>query len=163
MRPAYGLAEGTLIVAGTVPRELPRMLLVDSDALGHGRIHAPTPTKEALTLVSSGIARGAQRIAIVDPLRRTALPPFRRGETWASGPNVANGYWNRAGMTQDMFGARTTTGEGPFLRTGDLGFLSDDGELFIAGRLKDVINIRGRNLHAQDVERAAERCLSVRR
>ena len=93
-----------------------------------------------------------QRIVIADPNRLTRMPADQVGEIWVSGPSVAQGYWNRADETEQTFRAYLQdTGEGPFLRTGDLGFMHD-GELFITGRLKDLIIIRGANHYPQDIE-----------
>ena len=107
-------------------------------------------------MVSCGLALGGQRVEIVDPETLIPCPPDRPGEIWVSGPSVAQGYWQAArryGSTR--FGARPPAGDGPFMRTGDLGFLHD-GELYITGRIKDLIILRGRNLYPQDIEQTAE-------
>ena len=97
-------------------------------------------------------------VAIVHPEARTRCPVDGVGEIWVTGPSVAQGYWGRPEATERSFRATLAdTGEGPFLRTGDLGFLHD-GELFITGRLKDLIIIRGRNVYPQDIEWTVERC-----
>jgi acyl-CoA synthetase (AMP-forming)/AMP-acid ligase II len=94
----------------------------------------------------------------VDPETHRRCPEGRVGEIWVAGGSVARGYWNRGEDTDATFGARLTdTGEGPFLRTGDLGFLRGE-ELFVTGRLKDVIIVRGRNHYPQDIERTVETC-----
>jgi acyl-CoA synthetase (AMP-forming)/AMP-acid ligase II len=96
-------------------------------------------------------------IAIVDPDALVQCPDGEVGEIWVSGPSVAQGYWNQAQETEHTFQASLAdTGEGPFLRTGDLGFLKD-GELYITGRLKDLIIIDGRNLYPQDIEWTVEK------
>ncbi len=78
------------------------------------------------------------------------------GEIWVAGPSVAQGYWNRPEETRQTFQAYVQeTNEGPFLRTGDLGFIQN-GELFVTGRLKDMIVIRGRNYYPQDIERLVQ-------
>jgi acyl-CoA synthetase (AMP-forming)/AMP-acid ligase II len=98
-----------------------------------------------------------QKIIIVDPESLRALSPGQVGEVWVSGPSVAQGYWNRVAETEHTFKAfLADTGEGPFLRTGDLGFLLD-GELFLTGRLKDLIIIAGSNHYPHDIERTVER------
>jgi acyl-CoA synthetase (AMP-forming)/AMP-acid ligase II len=94
-----------------------------------------------------------QRIAIVEPQTRKALPENVIGEVWIGGRSVAQGYWNRPEETAATFRARTLDGDGPFLRTGDLGFLRGE-ELFITGRIKELIIVRGRNYYPDDVERA---------
>ena len=105
-------------------------------------------------------------MVIVDPDSRVPRPPEQEGEIWIAGPSVAAGYWNRPEETARTFGARLAgSGEGPFLRTGDFGFLAGDaataanagGDLFVTGRSKDLIILRGRNLYPQDVELTAER------
>ena len=107
-----------------------------------------TSANSMRALVSCGKSISDQQIAIVDTNTLTRCVSNAIGEVWVSGPSVGKGYWNRAQETKEIFGAYLTdTGEGPFLRTGDLGFLLDDGELFITGRLKDLIIIRGRNLY----------------
>jgi hypothetical protein len=97
-------------------------------------------------------------LVIVDRESFTRCEPGQIGEIWIAGPSVARGYWQRAEETRQTFQAYLAdTGEGPFLRTGDLGFLHN-GELFIAGRLKDLIIIRGSNHYPQDIELTVERC-----
>jgi acyl-CoA synthetase (AMP-forming)/AMP-acid ligase II len=81
----------------------------------------------------------------------------RIGEIWIAGPNVTRGYWNNPELTVATFGARTSSGEGPFLRTGDLGFL-EHGELHVTGRLKDLLIVNGRNHYPQDIEQTVTRC-----
>ena len=109
-------------------------------------------------LVSCGKNLGGQRIAIVDAETLTLKPPDRVGEIWISGPSVARGYWNLPLDTERTFQAYLTdTGEGPFMRTGDLGFIKD-GELFVCGRLKDLIIVDGLNHYPQDIEQTIEEC-----
>ena len=108
-------------------------------------------------LVSSGRAWGDQAVAIVDPESSVNLPAGQVGESWVSGPSVAQGYWRRSQSTAESFGARIADRPGQaYLRTGDLGFLFE-GDLFVTGRIKDLIILRGRNLYPQDIELAAER------
>jgi acyl-CoA synthetase (AMP-forming)/AMP-acid ligase II len=146
----YGLAEATLMVTGSDPAELPVERAVDAEELGEGAVQdAP---EGSYWLVGSGRSASSQRVRIVDPATLRACAPDRVGEVWVAGPSVASGYWGRPEATAETFGAYVAgTGEGPFLRTGDLGFL-DGGELFITGRLKDLIVIRGRNHYPQDIE-----------
>jgi acyl-CoA synthetase (AMP-forming)/AMP-acid ligase II len=94
-----------------------------------------------------------QSIVIVDPETLQVLPDGQVGEIWQSGGSVTAGYWGKPELTQETFGARTADGDGPFMRTGDLGFLIE-GELFVSGRLKDLIIIRGRNYYPHDIETA---------
>src|SRR5208337_3339437 len=107
-------------------------------------------------LVGCGTNLPDQKIVIVDPDTLAACPAGRVGEVWVRGPSVAQGYWQQREATERMFRARLKdTGERPFLRTGDLGFLQD-GELFITGRLKDLIIVHGVNYYPQDIERTVQ-------
>ena len=107
-------------------------------------------------LVGCGENLPDQKIVIVDPETLAACPPGRIGEIWVQGPSVAQGYWQQPEATERTFRARLKdTGEGPFLRTGDLGFLQD-GELFVTGRLKDLIIVHGVNYYPQDIERTVQ-------
>jgi acyl transferase domain-containing protein/acyl-CoA synthetase (AMP-forming)/AMP-acid ligase II/acyl carrier protein len=154
--PCYGLAEATLFVSGGAEARDPVRLTVTRTGLEQHRLEVvPTAHPDARTLVSSGHALGGQQVEIVDPETLAICPPDRPGEIWVSGPSVAQGYWERPEDTERTFGARTAAGNGPFMRTGDLGFLHD-GELYITGRIKDLIILRGRNLYPQDIEQTAE-------
>ncbi|MDX3229590.1 non-ribosomal peptide synthetase [Streptomyces sp. ME19-01-6] len=147
--PCYGLAEATLIVSGGDRAARPVTRPVARAELERGRV-APDP--DGYTLVGCGTSVPGQRVRIVDPETARPRPPGVVGEVWVSGASVAQGYWGRREETAATFGARLAdSDEGPFLRTGDLGFL-DDGELFITGRLKDLITIRGRNCYPEDIE-----------
>jgi len=96
-------------------------------------------------------------VRIVDPVNYRHLPDDRVGEIWVDSPSVAMGYWNNPGATQDTFQAKLADStSGTYLRTGDLGFLHD-GELFVTGRLKDLIIVRGMNRYPQDIELTVER------
>ncbi|MCX5387050.1 non-ribosomal peptide synthetase [Streptomyces sp. NBC_00083] len=159
--PCYGLAEATLIVSckphGTAPARHRA-----SNALLAGVADAVEGTTE---LVSSGRPDDSQRLEIVDPVTRRPVAAGAIGEIWLAGPSVAQGYWNRPEHSAATFGARLaddgagaggsvdgSAGDGPaFLRTGDLGLLHD-GELYVTGRLKDLIIVRGRNHYPQDIE-----------
>jgi acyl-CoA synthetase (AMP-forming)/AMP-acid ligase II len=111
---------------------------------------------EPRIVVGCGPSVPGTRIVVVCPNTLMACPPGVEGEVWVSGPGVAGGYWNRPDETERTFGAvLADSGEGPFLRTGDLGFLRD-GELFVTGRIKDLIVIRGQNHYPQDIEFTVE-------
>lgn len=156
--PCYGLAEATLIVSGgAVPRP-PIVRTVQGAALEHHRvIDTPTDQDGTRTLVGCGHALADQQMVIVHPETLTRCASDHVGEIWIAGPSVAQGYWQRPDETERTFGAFVAdTGAGPFLRTGDLGCLRD-GELFVTGRLKDLIIMRGRNLYPQDIELTVER------
>lgn len=155
--PCYGLAEATLIVSGGLKAAPPVVQTVNDTALGQNRVETVASTHaDARTLVGCGHTLTDQEIAIANPDTLHQCPPGQVGEIWVSGPSVAQGYWNRPEATAEAFQAYLAdTGEGPFLCTGDLGFLQN-GELFIAGRRKDLIIIRGRNHYPQDIERTVE-------
>lgn len=160
MSPAYGLAENTVKVTGSPPHRRPSVLWVSSQALVEGRVEiVDTPQPGVQPLVGSGYAATTTRVRVVDPVSLRPCSPGTVGEIWISGPCVALGYHGRVAETQETFGARPvgeTDTQPSYLRTGDLGFLHE-GELFIAGRLKDVIIRNGRNYYPQDVEVSAER------
>ncbi|MFI9412898.1 fatty acyl-AMP ligase [Nocardia gamkensis] len=138
-RPAYGLAEVTLLASAASTPSVPAYLDVGRDA----------------RLVGCGPAAGGLDIRIVDPHTLQQLADNTVGEIWIRGESVAAGYWNRPDETRETFGAHLGT-VGPFLRTGDLGLLRDN-ELFVAGRLKDLLIINGRNIYPQDVEELVRR------
>ncbi|MGB3642115.1 MAG: fatty acyl-AMP ligase [Rivularia sp. (in: cyanobacteria)] len=155
--PCYGMAETTLFVSGGLKREPPRICSVEGKALEENRV---MPTKSEVTgarqIVGCGQAWLDQKIAIVDPESLKLCGDNQIGEIWVSGGSVAGGYWHRPEVTERTFNAYIAdTGSGPFLRTGDLGFLQN-GELFVTGRIKDVIIIRGRNHYPQDIELSVE-------
>jgi acyl-CoA synthetase (AMP-forming)/AMP-acid ligase II len=164
LHPCYGLAEATLLVsAGSLREETFRTIQVA--AFEQNRVvaaHADNgreaggQQQTVRTLVSSGHALDDTRIVIAHPESMTACAPDEVGEIWASGPSVTHGYWNRPEETERACRAYLKdTGEGPFLRTGDLGFMLD-GELFVTGRLKDLIIVSGRKLYPQDIELTVE-------
>ncbi|MBN1995560.1 MAG: aminotransferase class I/II-fold pyridoxal phosphate-dependent enzyme [Anaerolineae bacterium] len=153
--PSYGMAEATLVISGGLQAALPVTCTVQTEALKNNQIivtHAEAPGNQ--TLVGCGRPLAEQKVIIVDPHTLTPCPPDKVGEIWVSGPGVTQGYWHQPEETTHTFRAYLSNREGPFLRTGDLGFLQD-GELFIAGRLKDLIIIRGQNYHPQDLELTA--------
>jgi acyl-CoA synthetase (AMP-forming)/AMP-acid ligase II/acyl carrier protein len=155
--PCYGLAESTLLAAGPDHRQEPRVLEVNRAALAEHRV-APAcgePAAMVQRLVGCGPAVPGHRIVIVDPETSRECTDDEVGEILIQGPSVTQGYWNRTEDTEEVFGATVEGHAGRFLRTGDLGFFRD-GELFVTGRVKDVIIIRGRNHYPQDIEQSAE-------
>ncbi len=153
--PCYGLAEATLMVTGGAGAGLPRTVHADRAALAAHKLVDAGRGAGGQRLVSCGRPLGDQEVVIVDPKTNLPLSTGAVGEVWVRGGSIAGGYWNNHEATSQTFGARLSDGRGPFLRTGDLGSFND-GELFVTGRLKDVIIIRGRNLYPQDVERTAQ-------
>jgi acyl-CoA synthetase (AMP-forming)/AMP-acid ligase II len=164
MSPSYGLAEATLMVTLTGAGRTPTVVGADVAALQAGRlVPAPGATGDApgavTELVSSGTPIG-QHVAIVDPVGKHPRAPGEVGEIWVHGPNVGTGYHERPEESAGTFGARLAQAPdgvpaGPWLRTGDLGALLD-GELFVTGRMKDLIIVDGRNIYPQDVEAAVQ-------
>ncbi|MFH0725768.1 MAG: aminotransferase class I/II-fold pyridoxal phosphate-dependent enzyme [Pseudomonadota bacterium] len=156
--PCYGLAETTLIASGCDKSAEPKFLQADAQALKAGRLALMAENSAYdLHLVGNGGTPPGHRIVIVDPEKLTLCKSDEIGEIWIAGPSVAKGYWGRPEDSEQTFRARLADkGEGPFLRTGDLGFIHD-GQLFVTGRLKDLIIIRGLNHYPQDIERTVER------
>jgi acyl-CoA synthetase (AMP-forming)/AMP-acid ligase II len=155
-KPVYGLAEVTLMASCEYRPVSARSLDVSSKGIGLGRVAPPEGEADRRSVVSCGRPIEEHEIAIVDPETRHPCPDGIVGEIWIRGPSVASGYWNKPLETAATFGARIAdTDTGPFLRTGDLGFLHG-GELFVTGRRKDLIIIGGKNYYPQDIEQAAE-------
>ena len=155
--PCYGLAEATLMVSGGLVSDEPVSCVVEANALAEHRVVQTSSTAEnAKHLVGCGQSWLDTKIVIAQPESRTRCEGAEVGEIWVSGASVAQGYWQKPEQTQQTFQAYLAdTGEGPFLRTGDLGFFRD-GELFVTGRLKDLLIIRGRNHYPQDIELTVE-------
>ncbi len=154
--PCYGLAEATLVVSAGTKGIFPTVETFQGKALEHNQVVPSSPEeKDARTLVSIGRSLPDQQVLIVDPDTFVPCKENHVGEIWVAGPSVAQGYWQKPVETAQTFHAHLTSGEGPFLRTGDLGFKRAD-ELFITGRLKDLIIIRGSNHYPQDIEQTVE-------
>jgi len=148
----YGLAEATLLVSADPTPGVAGVRYVDSKALSENRTVDVTATTDAVAVVSCGPPVYGQRVVIADPETRRCLGPDEVGEIWVSGPSVAPGYWARPKETAHTFaGFLSDTGEGPFLRTGDMGFLCQ-GEVFVTGRWKDLITIDDSNYYPNNIE-----------
>ena len=156
--PCYGMAETTLFVTGGLKKTFPVIHQVSGTALEQNRIVDSTDEDSNIRkIVSCGQTWLDMNLVIADPKSLTRCEADRIGEIWVSGSSVAQGYWNRPLETKQTFHAYLAdTKEGPFLRTGDLGFIKDR-ELFVTGRLKDVIIIRGQNYYPQDIEQTGEK------
>ncbi|MCP1120892.1 non-ribosomal peptide synthetase [Robbsia andropogonis] len=156
MFPCYGMAETTLFVSGAKPGGGAVTRRLDAQDLQAGRGSAPKPDQAAVTLVSSGRVGGDQHVRIVDPVTLRACADGRIGEIWVRGGSVADGYWNREADSRAQFDARIVDEDSPpYLRTGDVGLL-DGEELYVTGRLKELIIIRGRNHYPTDIEQTVE-------
>lgn len=154
--PCYGLAEATLFSTGGSKAARPVMVEVQASALESHLVVPPSPDDDRRTLVGCGRPWMGASAAIVEPSTFKPCLFGSIGEIWLAGPHVAAGYWNDHEATGTTFNARLADDDRAFLRTGDLGFVRD-GELFITGRIKDVIIIRGRNLYPQDIEATVEK------
>jgi acyl-CoA synthetase (AMP-forming)/AMP-acid ligase II len=154
MYPSYGLAEATLVVSGGVPGTRCAERVVDTAALERDQFADAIPGEPGRTLVGSGQVVDLDA-RIVDPVAYRELPDGAVGEIWLRGPSVAEGYWRRTAETDATFRGTLHGGESGFLRTGDLGVLLD-GELYVTGRLKEVIILNGRNVYPQDIEWAVK-------
>lgn len=147
------------MVSGVEPTNVPPVQTLDATKLEHNQVAIANPQSNQINVsrwVSCGRSIPDQTVVIVQPETCCSCLPGQVGEIWVAGPSVGQGYWQRLQETQETFQAYVAdTGAGPFLRTGDLGFLHQ-GELYITGRAKDLIIVRGRNLYPQDIERTAE-------
>ncbi|MCG6137934.1 MAG: AMP-binding protein [Nostoc sp. LLA-1] len=157
--PCYGMAETTLIVSGGYKKNQPVLQKVQKEALTQTRVLSANQDcgdEQIQAFIGCGKPLLDEEVLIVNPKTATRCLSNEIGEIWVAGSNVAQGYWNNTEATKQIFQAYLAdTGAGPFLRTGDLGFLYD-GELFITGRMKDLIIIRGRNHYPQDIELTVE-------
>jgi thioester reductase-like protein len=156
--PCYGMAEATLLIAGGNRKSAPVVAEISGKALAENQVVSMQTKSETIAAADTRVMVGCgqtfldQKILIVDPTTRTPCRAGSIGEIWVTGESVAQGYWQRPEQTQEIFHARLAdTDTRTFLRTGDLGFLQED-ELFVTGRLKDLIVIRGRNHYPQDIE-----------
>lgn len=166
VNPCYGLAESTLIVTGkpTGGGPIYRSFLRDHLDQGVAALSNEGPDAGAgsnepggreIGLTSCGVVTGGCDLRIVDPVTRTELAPGSVGEIWVAGPSVAQGYWNRPEDSRETFACELPGVAARFLNTGDLGFLQD-GQLYVNGRVKDLIKIAGKNHYAEDIERTVE-------
>lgn len=151
--PGFGMAEATLVVSWRQKGEIPVIRSITRLSLISGNvIAAKTTDPDKMEVVGCGKSYDLQEIIIVDPQTLLRCSDNQVGEVWVKGPSVAKGYWKRQEETLTTFCAYTAgEQDGPYLRTGDLGFM-DDGELYITGRMKDLLIFRGKNHYPQDIE-----------
>jgi len=157
--PCYGLAEATLFVTGCKKSSPPVVQRVSKRDLLRDRVKKRLlPGPGSQQLVGCGATQDGHEVCIVDRETLTRCPGGVVGEIWFGGASAASGYFGNAAATKEIFEAYLAdTGEGPFMRTGDLGFI-EEGELFVTGRLKDIFIIRGNNYYPQDIEFTVEGC-----
>lgn len=157
--PTYGMAESTLMISGGLHDGRPRLWHVSRRALQEESRAVPAAEGEReQILVGCGKTLINEEIAIVDPASLKRLDPGHVGEIWVHGTLVAQGYWNKPEATREIFHGKIAGGDGrSWLRTGDLGCMDETGELYITGRIKDIIIVRGSNYYPQDIELTAER------
>jgi|GEM_PF-293209 len=151
--PTYGLAEGTLMSSGGPPQQPMTVVHTNTQALEQHRVELVEAGSGLESRQHVSVGMFSQDIRIVDPETAIECHPSRIGEIWIAGDSVAQGYWNRPEQSAQVFQARIKHGEAdlPFLRTGDLGFIHEQ-RLFVTGRIKDVIIVRGKNHYPQDIE-----------
>ncbi len=152
--PAYGMAEATVFICGGSHATAYMAHPFSIEALQQGRAILPEDSDTQQVLIGHGHVQESHHLKIVAPETLQELPDGQVGEIWFSGPSVAQGYWNDVEKTEACFGARLKDDQNEYLRTGDLGF-KHQGELYISGRIKDVIIIKGRNYYPQDFEKLA--------
>lgn len=157
LRPVYGLAEATLLVcASDAEAAAPRTISVNRHDLEQGRIEVSSAQAGARTLVSCGRAAAGAVVRIVDPEGPHVVPDRQIGEIWVTGASVARGYYGNASDSRAVFVAATVDDiSATWLRTGDLGCMNE-GELYVTGRRKDIVIVRGRKLHPQDIEHSVQ-------
>ena len=159
LHPCYGLAEATLMATARRGARGPRVAHVEAAQLAaQERARAVDACDAgAQAVVGCGLPPTGAKLRIVDPQAGTALAPWQVGEVWLAGEHIARGYWNNPQASAQTFAAHRADGDGPYMRTGDLGFVDDTGELFLTSRLKDLIILRGRNYSPSDLEVVVEK------
>jgi acyl-CoA synthetase (AMP-forming)/AMP-acid ligase II len=154
--PAYGMAEATVMISGGARGAGHVTRAVSRSELGNGRVCSPAGQADSQIIVGCGRALVGERIAIVDPKNLDRLGADQVGEVWVCGPHVAEGYWRNEEAARETFAAQIDGDPAFWLRTGDLALLDDAGELYITGRIKELVIIRGVNHYPQDIERTVQ-------
>lgn len=155
--PSYGMAEATVFISGGNAAAAPISLSVNRKKLAeHGIEALEAADPRATRIVACGAALPPHDLRVVDPVSRRELPAGQVGEIWFAGPSVSPGYWGMPEQTGEAFGQAITDSDLPpaYLRTGDLGLMMD-GELYVTGRIKDLVILNGRNYYPQDIEASA--------
>ena len=149
--PSYGMAESTLMITGSDYRSRSTVIYINKKKLQDGKIVLDSDLGQSQSMVSSGFADDKDEVILVNTKTLQRVNDDEVGEVWVKGDSVAKGYWKNPEKTKEIFDAYTKDGKGPYLRTGDLAF-SYEKELFICGRDKDLLIIRGKNFYPQDIE-----------
>ena len=152
---SWGLSEATALLTGERAGARRQSLRLDADALTTHRVRLAGAKARVIEIASCGTLPAATRLTVVDPDTRRPTPPDQTGEIWAQSPSIGHGYFDAPAASAETFAAFTADGDGPWLRTGDRGFVHE-GRLFITGRIKDLIIIRGQNHAPQDLEASVE-------
>lgn len=157
--PSYGLAEATVKVSSKTPGDKVSYCFLNSNELEKNKqVFVPETDPNAYPSIGCGWSAIGADIRVVNPATNRLCPPDEVGELWIQSDSVAQGYWNRPDVSKETFQAHLAdTGEGPFMRSGDMGFLHN-GQIHIAGRIKDMVIIQGRNYYPQDIELTMEKC-----
>lgn len=155
--PAYGMAETTLIVSGSMEEET-QVLYADRFKLAQDIVvPVSNDAENAIAVVQCGHTRWADQIVkIVEPISSKERPAFEVGEIWVKGSHVTHGIYKNPNATQELYEGETAEGDKFFLKTGDLGFFDEHANLYITGRLKDLLIINGQNYYPNDIEKIAE-------
>lgn len=159
--PAYGMAETTLLISTKEVGTDTVVMRAEKQAFQNNLIKEVPENADHVLLVSCGTPYSNYDLKIIDPTNLDILPINKIGEIVVQGDSVTKGYWNKPQLNEEIFNLRLGSSDKPYLRTGDLGFLNPNGELFITGRLKDLIIIRGQNLYPQDIEHCVEKSHSL--
>ncbi len=162
--PCYGMAETTLFVSGTIHAEEPSKLCLNKKELAEGKIvlGKDDDTLDNTCFIGNGCVAKGLKVIVVDPDTKELCAKNEVGEIWVKGASIAQGYWNKKELTDEFFNAyslykdgRVNKSKGSYLRTGDMGFLHNK-ELYISGRLKEMMIINGVNHFPQDIERTVQ-------
>ncbi|MEM7792884.1 MAG: fatty acyl-AMP ligase [Cyanobacteria bacterium P01_C01_bin.118] len=157
--PCYGMAETTLMITGSHPTQPPTVKWVKTQAMANDRvIYCAAEEEDAQALVGCGHIVDGMEMVIVNRQSTKACVSGEIGEIWVRGASVTQGYWHQSIAEQDCWGTWPEESSPLYLRTGDLGFVDDMNELFITGRLRDMLIIRGKNHYPQDIEKTVQQC-----
>lgn len=154
-RPCYGMAEATVFLTGANTTNNNLSVNVSKSALSKNKVNLIESSKDALEIVSCGEVNGGQQLVIVDPVLNKEVKDSEVGEIWARGDSITKGYWRNSKETKNVFNAFMHDSSGPYYKTGDLGFKQKE-QVYVTGRLKDLIIIKGHNHYPNDIEQVAE-------